>query len=70
MVVPETANAIERIVDVFPWLLLGATVLGLLALRFQIPYASMLVLGGVAVAGVLWPVRLSTSWRVGNKAAW
>jgi monovalent cation:H+ antiporter, CPA1 family len=54
-VTPSTL--IEEIVGVFPWLLLGATLLGLLAFRLRLPYATMLVLGGVVVSGFhLFPV--------------
>jgi CPA1 family monovalent cation:H+ antiporter len=45
-------NPIEELVGLFPWLLLGATVLGSLAFRFRVPYATVLVLGGVVVASL------------------
>jgi CPA1 family monovalent cation:H+ antiporter len=45
-----TNSGIEQIVGLFPWLLLGSTLLGLLADRLRVPYATMLVLGGVTTA--------------------
>jgi CPA1 family monovalent cation:H+ antiporter len=44
--------SVGQIVGLFPWLLLGATLLGSVAFRLQIPYASMLVLGGVVFASL------------------
>src|SRR5579859_7858615 len=43
-------TGVEEIVGWFPWLLLGATLLGFLAARLRMPYATMLVLGGVVAA--------------------
>ena len=36
-------------VDVFAWMLLGAAVLGILAWRVNVPYAVVLVVGGILV---------------------
>ena len=49
-----TAAGIEQILGFLPWLLLGATLLGQLASQLRIPYATMLVLGGVATAAIHW----------------
>ncbi len=38
---------IEATVDTFAWMLLGAAVLGILAWRINLPYAVVLVLGGI-----------------------
>lgn len=40
---------VEATVDAFAWMLLGATVLGMLAWRIRLPYAVALVLGGILV---------------------
>ena len=45
-----TTDGVAQTVGLFPWLLLGATLLGVLAVKLRVPYATMLVLGGVLVA--------------------
>jgi CPA1 family monovalent cation:H+ antiporter len=49
-----SAGGVEQIVGFLPWLLLGATLLGQLAFKLRVPYATMLVLGGVATAASHW----------------
>jgi Na+:H+ antiporter len=40
---------VEYVAELFAWMLLGAAILGILAWRFHVPYAVVLVLGGVLV---------------------
>ena len=40
---------VENAVELFAWMLLGAAILGIIAWRFQLPYAVVLVIGGLAV---------------------
>jgi CPA1 family monovalent cation:H+ antiporter len=49
-----STTGIEHMVGFVPWLLLGATLLGLLAAYLRIPYATLLVIGGVATAATHW----------------